>query len=643
MLAQLFLRLAALQTLNPRRITALTRDCSTAEQLVAIIDRHLGSMDAINLAAAIVQLSRLRCTHPEAYAACLQRYLPLVPDDTPRHVANVLYALCKAPTAIRQQHQAVLQQQLLPAFMSKLQDAAPQNISNVLYGMAFSGQPLQQQQMQQLVTAFIGILHQAKPQEVSNTLWAVATMGQQVPARQLQQLLDALVDMRQQAKPQAVSNTLWAVATMGQQVPAVQLQQLLDAVVDMRQQANAQNLSNTLWAVATMGQQVPAVQLQQLLDAVVDMRQQANAQNLSNTLWAVATMGQQVPAEQVQQLLGALVDVRHKTKPQDVSNTLWAVATMGQQLPAAQLQQLLGALRKQLQRAMPQHIANTLWACAKQQYLPQQLLTAPGVVEPLRAGSAQNLANAAWACGQLGHGDGLLVAALLAEVQQRLASGAVHDSNKFTSQGLCNLCWAAAVLDLQQQASQLQQLAHACSSIWSSTATENHQQLWQVHTWLLDFQLAGGQGLQGSLTEQQLQQCRAAWEQQMQDTARQRVTDFQRSVFAAMSQLPIIWQQQPQMEQLSFGRDGVIADGTLLVDIAGRTAAGVLVAVEADGPWHFRQPDGGLMGPTQYRNRALAVRGYRVVSVPWFEWSKLQGKEQQQQYLLRLFSAAGVV
>jgi hypothetical protein len=107
----------------------------------------------------------------------------------------------------------------------------------------------------------------------------------------------------------------------------------------------------------------------------------------------------------------------------------------------------------------------------------------------------------------------------------------------------------------------------------------------------------------------------------MQNAARQRATDFQRLVFAAVCQLPITLQQQPQMEQLSMGRDGVTPDGTLLLDVVGRTTNDVLVAVEADGPSHFRQPDGGLMGTTQWRNGALAVRGYRLVSVPWFEWS----------------------
>jgi hypothetical protein len=148
--------------------------------------------------------------------------------------------------------------------------------------------------------------------------------------------------------------------------------------------------------------------------------------------------------------------------------------------------------------------------------------------------------------------------------------------------------------------------------MWSSIEVEGQQQMWQVHTWLLDFDLAGAQGLQGSLTQQQLRQCTAAWDENMRKTAEKQHTSFQCSVFAAVQRLPIAWQQQPQMEQLSVGRDGVTPDGALLIDIAGKTAAGVLVAVEADGPTHFRQPVAGLTGPTRYRNRALAVPGYRL-------------------------------
>jgi hypothetical protein len=114
-------------------------------------------------------------------------------------------------------------------------------------------------------------------------------------------------------------------------------------------------------------------------------------------------------------------------------------------------------------------------------------------------------------------------------------------------------------------------------------------------------------------------------------------------VFAAVQRLPITWQQPPQMEQLSMGSDSATEDGALIIDIAGRTADGVLVAVEADGPSHFRQPDGDLDGPTQYRNRALEVRGYRVVSVPYYDWMKQQGADQKQQYLLRRLQQAHII
>jgi hypothetical protein len=513
-----------------KQVTAAVKDSSTAEELADVINQHIDSMNTFSLPAAIVKLYKLQVQQPPLYAACVQRYLQFAAADSTRHLSNVVYALCKAPKSIMRQHQAVLQQQLVPAFMEKCAEANAQDISNVLYGMADTGQQLPEEAVQQLLAVFARQLHQATPQAVSNTLWAVATMGQQVPAAQLQQLLNALV--------------------------------------------------------------------------------------------------------------GQL----HQVKPQDVSNTLWAVATMGQQVPSGQLQQLLEALVAELQQANPQNVSNTLLACAKMGFLPQCLLAAPGLAGLLAAGTPQALANSAWACGQLGRRDEQLMAALLAEVQQRLTAAGTSSGCSFNNQDLCNLCWSVTVLDLRQHAQQVLQLGKACSSIWSSIGVEGQWQMWQVHTWLLDFDLAGCQGLQGSLTQQQLQQCRAARDQDFQKTAAKQHTNFHRSLFAAVQRLPVSWQQQPQMEQQSVGRDGVTPDGALLIDIAGKTADGVLVAVEADGPTHFRQPDWGLTGPTQYRNRALAVRGYRLVSVPWSSWDKVwRDKQGQDQYLMQLFMKAGLV
>jgi hypothetical protein len=75
----------------------------------------------------------------------------------------------------------------------------------------------------------------------------------------------------------------------------------------------------------------------------------------------------------------------------------------------------------------------------------------------------------------------------------------------------------------------------------------------------------------------------------------------------------------------------------LSIDITATTAAGVQLAVEADGPSHFRWPDSsdrGLMGSTLFRNRALSARGYTVVSVPYYEWDKLRSQQEKQQWLM---------
>jgi very-short-patch-repair endonuclease len=105
------------------------------------------------------------------------------------------------------------------------------------------------------------------------------------------------------------------------------------------------------------------------------------------------------------------------------------------------------------------------------------------------------------------------------------------------------------------------------------------------------------------------------------------------------------WQVPPKQEV-------VTADGNFSIDIAAVTAAGVRLAVEADGPHHFvsvevdgpnhfvspdnrRPTQYRVEGPTQYRNRALAARGYTVISIPYWEWAKQKGGEARLAYLQR--------
>ena len=57
------------------------------------------------------------------------------------------------------------------------------------------------------------------------------------------------------------------------------------------------------------------------------------------------------------------------------------------------------------------------------------------------------------------------------------------------------------------------------------------------------------------------------------------------------------------------------------------------IAIEVDGPFHFLQPDDrGVRksnGPTLLKRRLLAAAGWRVISVPFYEWDGLTINEQQ--------------
>eukprot|EP00775_Hariotina_reticulata_P004283 gene4283-biopygen6010 len=316
-----------------------------------------------------------------------------------------------------------------------------------------------------------------------------------------------------------------------------------------------------------------------------------------------------------------------------VSNTIWAVATMNKQLQPQKLRPLLEAFATRLDLSSSREVTMLLWGCASLSCLPSQLLTALHSQQQwarlLPCAEHRGLGSIAWALGQLGHVDEQLHGALLQQAVKLLQERG--SSSVSETQWLCNMCWSVAVLDLQQLVPWLLQLVKACSQqhLWTGIAAVDLQQLYQTHIWLLDCQLAGCmQGLLGILTAEQLQQCKATWLANFPVTAAH--SKYQLRGFAVLQQLPMEWQQPPRLEQLCQ------PDGVLSIDITATTAAGVQLAVEADGPWHFRWPDSdrGLMGPTLFRNRALAARGYRVVSVPWFDWEQLNSKQEQQRWLM---------
>lgn len=230
------------------------------------------------------------------------------------------------------------------------------------------------------------------------------------------------------------------------------------------------------------------------------------------------------------------------------------------------------------------------------------------------------------------------------------SSDAVRGSCRL-HQAIANLCLAAAVLGVRGQADVLRGLAAAAAThCWRQMTVDGKRQLFMLHLELLleeqqqqDGQQQLDRSLAGCLSPHQLQECQAAWlsgvcssvtappsstatataGQPSKPTNRKLVGHtLQRKVFVAASELTGL-AAAPAYEALT-------PDRMLCIDIDAVTQQGVQLAIEVDGPSHFRLPDLASTGSTLFRNRQLAARGYVVVVVPYFEWTAAVEEAQEE-------------
>lgn len=309
----------------------------------------------------------------------------------------------------------------------------------------------------------------------------------------LQKILSALTQEQQQrlsAPSEKLKDGLW---------------QLLEPWVP---HFKARLLSNVAYSLcmlpaAMQERYMPAVK-DTLLPAFEQHLGHANAQDVSNFLYGIAKAAQQLDDKQVQQFVMQLKRNLTAADPQGIAITLWAVARMGKQVEEWQLNQLIDAFTDKLQHASPQDVGNILWACGELGSMPEQLLTAKAMLLLLPRFDASGLTQIAVICARYKFRNGRLFPALVQEVARRVKS------MPYDVQLLTNVCWSVAALDLQQHKHDVLLMARACAQQWGASTHTAAQltRLYQVHTWMLSWQGAGGRGLLGVLTEEQLQQCK---------------------------------------------------------------------------------------------------------------------------------------
>ena len=432
--------------------------------------------------------------------------------------------------------------------------------------------------------------------------------------------------------PQNLANTAYAYAKADHAAPA-----LFDAIaaevvrrlVRRVDKFTPEGLTNLLWGYAKADHAAPAL-FNAIAAEVARRVDKFNPQDLAKTVWGYAKAGHAAPVlfDAIAPEVARRVD---KFNPQDLANTAWGYATAGHAAP-----ELLDAISKEsvsrVRDFNAQNLSNMAWAYATARHPSPALLDAIAaeVVRQLSASNTQerrefktqNLSNVALAYATACHPAPALLDAIAAEAAPRVLV--------FNAQDLCNMAWAYAATNHPTDKSGLfgQLFAQRCDECASrSELTIRHMR--QLHQWAMWH--TGERGRSDDLpTSDLLEICRATFSNDVGQPS-----EMQRDVGVTLASLASSLELSPKNEV-------VLHEGYSLDFVVNWNK--YLVGVEVDGPSHFmgREPTGA----TLLKWRQLRHLGIRLVSVPHWEWERLDSdnkckeRTERAKYMQSLLDSA---
>jgi hypothetical protein len=356
-----------------------------------------------------------------------------------------------------------------------------------------------------------------------------------------------LASVWQQQLPAATrcecANVLWACSKLGSAQHPVWAE-TWQAFIDLIRKEliggqtpslQAQELSSVLYACAKLQQQLHPNELLLLLEAFLhpDVVATAVPQAVANVIWSMGRLSiepalkAEVSQELLQRLLAPeMLTVAAAGSGQAVSNVLVGLVRMctgpSPLLPTAVAQGYAGELLSGVQLGRvgswhPQPVTNSLWALGELQLRDDRFIRALAAAAQkwLPRSSPREVSQAATACAQLQYQDEHFMGMILQRAEQILQLGADTGRRSgsrrlpaWERDSIPSMCCVSVVLlDLRGLADGARKLV-ADSNIKQQGRTHpsNLRRLWVFHSWLLEHQLLDGKGLEGLVTQKQLQQ-----------------------------------------------------------------------------------------------------------------------------------------
>jgi hypothetical protein len=591
--------------------------------------------------------------------ALCQRTARCAPLLKTQDIANTLYACAM----LRYQPEKDVIDTLCKSASERVDLCNPQDITNILFALAHLGQHPGQDLIDRLSKRICECIWDFKMQAISDVMRAFALLKARPSHEVVTVLCSRASRWAQELDPHMITSLLWSCATImhhpGKRVFTVLCRRACDSLGEF----HAKDVGKLVWSCARLGEHPGKVLYATMCNSMSTNTHVLKADDVGRILWGCARLGEH-PGSLLTILTRNVGKNPGNLSAENVANVLWACAVFGENTEKEALARLYTRARSLLVKnnaesgaPRPKDVARILWAYATLAHTPDAQLVKAACVHlttHIDACDCEMIGQALWACAVFNHvAEGMRV---LAAASGYLAPILTDAREPLAKRGacwgqICNFILSAeleGLLDGGKETLDLESGAHHA----------NTQQY--ANILLLKNALKGhcSEAASGST-----QRARFAMQRDVAATAERLYLSFEESAVDARSGyvIDVLIRKGANSSSGNGGaetitaavnsghgsrgdthnvrpRDDVDADS----HSTGSNINSRKIAVKIYGPSHYLGDGRTLTGDTLLRKRQLQLLGYKVVAIPYWEWSWGSGRGEErskEDYLQRVIHA----
>jgi hypothetical protein len=520
---------------------------------------------------------------PLASALC-KRAVVTWSNFKPQNIAMLLWSFSKLET----QPPAEVMSFILKRALKVCPEFAPSDVANYLYGLAKLNIKANEQLTQALEKRVVEVALQLKPQDLSNVLWSFATLGLEPPSSMGDVISKRLKSMTGEFNQFAIVTFLWACAKLKITITAEISSSMIQKMTQVEGEMDLQSLSTFLWSFAKLGcsDDITVFEQKALAELAKKSDSEINQPTiLANLLWSFGKLGRTLPPDVTDRINRRALALKADFKPSDIASFFWGCAKLGITAEPEVLKEFLEQISTKIAYLKSDDVSNIMWTFAMMGLDSQ------------------------------------------AELTNKLVKHAVTLVESFGPEDLASMLWSLAALG--QSSPEVPLFMQAVSTLWERMGTDQKGVLHQVF-------------LSCSHDEKFKACCTAQTNEMISTHAAECRSCFVDTSATEKEDLLVAIEKVVSESGQSILKAAVDeTSGYSILAVIQDSSASKGCAVLFEGRRSYIQLSSGVRlscGASQLRKRHLQSIGYRVVSVPFWEWDEcaILGSAAQQGYLSNL-------